>query len=248
MFYHDRNLENASWNAWRHMRPGAYDKAVYASPLLRPVYEEELRVVQARDWSDHCLVEIGSGPGEFLLAFPDHFVIVVGIERSASFIEQAKNTSLNRPSVHHVLGDATELNELLKKANIPELWTHPKLVCCVMNTLGILEPNTRLAVLAEMSKLLDPTDSYMLTVFNRAHFAEGIQCFYQTSPELCGTVKPDHYDLQSGDLRVTETGYYSHWFDPRELAALLTGAGLHNFSVRAYGIALFALGGRLKDA
>lgn len=239
-------LDSFSSSAWQSMKPEVYHKAVYSSPLLCPVYYEELRVVQEYDWTSHCLIEVGSGPGEFLLSFSGQFSIIIGIERSERLIEQAKRASVNQPSVHHILGDAIELNQLLKNMQISELGTHPKLVCCVMNTLGILEPDTRFAVLAEIAKLLENGDSYMLTVFNRAYFADAIRDFYQANPELCGRVEPHHYNIQSGDLRVDETGYYSHWFDLQEFISLLTTAGLRNFQVRSFGVALFALGGRLK--
>ncbi|WP_406631866.1 class I SAM-dependent methyltransferase [Amycolatopsis sp. WGS_07] len=227
------------------MNAEVYDTAFYRFPIFRQVYQDEIRFVRSQDWTDSCLIEVGSGPGEFMLSFPGSFKMMVGVDRSKRLIEYAARQAAGDPSVHLISGDAAQLRQLLEECGPAEAENLPKLVSCVMNTLGILEPDVRSSVMANMAAILRPEDSFLIAVFNREHFGAAVESFYSANPDLCGTVGDGDYDLAAGDLRVESTGYYSHWFDEDELSNDLTTAGFGDFAIERHGVGLFAFGGRI---
>lgn len=227
------------WSVWQDLSAAAYDEAVYGSPLLGPVFDAELRVARRLLTPDSVLIEVGCGTGQFCRRLVGHAGSVVGVDISAGML--AELATCAGGDVVLVEGDACRLAELVAESPLVGALIERRapVVACVMNTLGIMEGETRRRVLEQMAATAGPAGRVFVVVFDGAHFERGIEDFYRLNPRLCGDLTDATIDLVTHELTVPSTGYYSHWFSVDELLAMADQAGLQNVAVAAEGIGWF---------
>jgi SAM-dependent methyltransferase len=226
---------------WQEISSDAYDQAVYQTGELVEVYEEEIRVVTSVASETATLIEVGCGTGHFLRPLTSRFPHIVGIDLSSEFLQRAASSLAGSGKLSLLRDDAVNLAEVLTESFGPcYVNTGPeRVICCVMNTLGIMPAASRRQVLAEIGSLQRPSDSIFLVFFNRKFLPSAVERFYRRNPGLCGPVRDSDVDLVNGDLRVAASGYYSHWFEVDEVEDLLVNAGINAFKVKKVGWSIF---------
>lgn len=233
-------------SVWDDMSPTVYEEAIYANPLLGSVFREELIRANECITSETVLIEIGCGTGRFCLSFLRRVHHIVGIDTSQRALDYlASRAESHRDEISLINGDAAQLACLLRDGAVDlptDFQRRERFIACVMNTLGIMTPKHRVAVLAEMIHSSAPNGNFLLVVFNGDYFEKGVNEFYRKSPLLCGDIVASDVDWEHRDIRVSASGYSSHWFLRDELWRLLRGAGATSFTIEASGIALFATG------
>merc|ERR1719436_994029 len=139
------------------------------------------------------------------------------------FIDYCKQQvpEASRGHVRHLLGDAQELDDLLK-SELPTEWNvegRKKVVICVGNTVGIMPPPIRKNVYQKMKEVAG-SDGYMVVVYwNGNRFGDAVQNFYHKNPQLCGSFTGECIDLDTCTL-TTPSGYRTHWTKPDEARAI----------------------------
>jgi hypothetical protein len=102
-----------------------------------------------------------------------------------------------------------------------------KVFCCLLNTIGVIEPvERRVAVLTTMLACLGIDDTLMVTVFAAERFEVEAKALYGDLEEMINaTIEDVQFDQNTATFRVDGTpGYYSHWFEERELHELVNDA------------------------
>lgn len=230
---------------WQTIGPEAFESAVYNNPLLSEVFNKELEYMEALLSPSTALVEVGCGTGKFCMSFLHRVNLIVGVDLSPVFLNFLKvRWQEHLSNVVLILGDASSLTNLLVSA--PQLqvrfWDHPRIVTCVMNTLGIMPGSIRQNVLNEMVKAMGPGDHFFLVVFNSNSFEQGVNEFYKTVPHLCGVIEEADINWEACEINVASSGYHSHWFSEDEISKMVREAGLKRYSINKIGIALFVTG------
>lgn len=235
---------------WQEISSDAYDEAVYQTGELVEVYQEELRVVTSVASKTATLIEVGCGTGQFLRPLASRFTHIIGVDLSSEFLQYAASSLAGRGRLSLLHDDAANLSETLRMSfGSCYINTGPeRIICCVMNTLGIMPAVSRRQVLAEMGSLQRPSDSMFLVFFNREFLPNAVERFYRRNPALCGPVNDSDVDLVSGDLRVAASGYYSHWFEVAEVEDLLLNAGINAFKIKKVGWSIFVAAGAITSA
>jgi SAM-dependent methyltransferase len=241
---------SAEESLWQQLSGDAYDNAVYENRMLLNIFRQEVSRAAEVASEIPTLIEVGCGTGQFLRPMVSHFAHVVGIDLSATFLQRAA-ASLNgsgRATLIH--GDAGDLSSVLADTfGKPYLISGPsRLICCVMNTLGIMPESSRQRVIAEMGSIRRPSDSVFCVLFDRGYLADAVDSFYKQNPGLCGLIGSTDVDLNRGDLRVASSGYYSHWFNVEEVENLMATAGIKDFVIKKVGWSLFVGAGRIASA
>lgn len=102
-----------------------------------------------------------------------------------------------------------------------------KVFCCLLNTVGVIEPEGRRGDMLEaMLSCLGVDDSLVLTVFAAERFADEAPTLYRDLQEMIDTeVEDTQFDNANATFSVAgNPGYYSHWFTETELHQLVNGA------------------------
>lgn len=94
-----------------------------------------------------------------------------------------------------------------------------KVVCCLLNTLGVMKGRGPREVLRAMVKALGPADILAISVFDACAFQREAPPLYGHLNRLVGSVQDRSFDYQMREFR-TET-YFSHWFDKQGIAEQL---------------------------
>mmetsp|Transcript_97784 Transcript_97784/g.252878 ORF Transcript_97784/g.252878 Transcript_97784/m.252878 type:complete len:600 (+) Transcript_97784:70-1869(+) len=169
------------------------------------------------------VVEVGCGTGEALLPLMDRARYTCGVDFNPHFVEFCRQNvpQEHQERVRHIIGDAQELNTLLKN-ELPPAWVdenRSKIAICVGNTIGIMPPEVRKNVYEQM-KLLAGVHGYMVVVYwNGNRFGDAVQNFYHKNPQLCGKFTGECIDLDTCTL-TTPSGYCTHWTKPEEARAI----------------------------
>lgn len=104
-----------------------------------------------------------------------------------------------------------------------------KLVCCMFNTLGNIDPEERrLFVLETIHDLIHPDDIGVISVFNQAEMATLGRDYYfdgkiqkLVAPPKTKTIR---FESEYGELRTDD--FIGHWFVPKRLEEQCTKANL----------------------
>jgi len=230
---------------WVDIDPKNWGNAIYSGkvPIVFDVYKEELKFVDDIVSKGDSLIEIGCGLGHFLLEFINRVKYCIGIDISQDMLEVARKRAAEMGAEKNLFlinGDVVDSENLVRK-NLPEdFWNSRKVVCCVLNTLGVMKSDVRVNVLKEMRKLVGSNGVFVLILFDKADFADrGINEFYRNVPELCGSFDTDSVDFENGELH-TDNGYYSHWFSREEVQNILKELDLEGKIIKK-GIGLFVV-------
>lgn len=126
-----------------------------------------------------------------------------------------------RYGVNHNLDDTKS-----RKLKQQGFWNHKRIVCNMLNTLGIMNPSIREDTLLEMKELAGPDGTIVLSVFDANYFTKGVEQIYTPLKGLVGDfslgINVDHLT----SVFTTEKGYYSHWFTEEEITNLVREVGL----------------------
>jgi choline kinase/ubiquinone/menaquinone biosynthesis C-methylase UbiE len=184
------------------------------------------------------LVEVGCGTGEFLRPLCDHFRLTVGLDFNANFIEFCNEhlPAGREDKLKFVMGDATELNAVIKRTCPAHIWTDTKIVTCVGNTMGIIPVNLKKKVYQEMIKLAGPKGVMVVVFWNAKCFGDACQNFYHANPQLCGPFGGDSIDFDTTTLTTpAPTSYRSHWTGIEEARQLIRDLNLEEITVEERG-------------
>eukprot|EP00928_Gymnodinium_smaydae_P022064 TRINITY_DN18654_c0_g1_i1.p1 TRINITY_DN18654_c0_g1~~TRINITY_DN18654_c0_g1_i1.p1 ORF type:complete len:636 (-),score=140.84 TRINITY_DN18654_c0_g1_i1:30-1682(-) len=173
--------------------------------------------------SGPLVVEVGCGTGEALLPLADRARYVCGMDFNPHFIEFCRQNvpSVVQDRVRHLVGDAQELDTLLKN-ELPESWTapsRPKVVICVGNTIGIMPKEVKVNVYEQMKNIAGENGYMVVVYWNGNRFGDAVQNFYHKNPQLCGKFTGSCIDLETCTL-TTPSGYCTHWTKPEEARAI----------------------------
>lgn len=104
-----------------------------------------------------------------------------------------------------------------------------KIICNLLNTLGIVKEHSRVAVVENMVKALGPKDQIVISVLDANCFVEEAPVLYKALEPLVGYFNQTAF-IDELHMFKTET-YYSHWFTEEEVIDLLSQAGCRDISI-----------------
>jgi SAM-dependent methyltransferase len=168
---------------------------------------------------------------EELLGLQEKIGYIIGIDASAAMIERTirnlrsyelTNRYMNDVFLIHM--DAREIAEDLPKfLSKHNLQNFPRIFFCMLCTLGNISMPKRARILKAINEVMVPQDIFVASVWNRERFEDGIK-MYQHFKRLIGDFREKNIFRETAEI-VTETGYYSHWFYPKELKELVEKSG-----------------------
>lgn len=230
-------------DAWVKMPPRVMED-VYKLPLIDEVYRAERRLIRKFLDEDCVLLEVGCGTGRFCKSFQGQVRRVVGNDISADFLADIQGEARKlREDLVLIKGNAVKLMNLLKKEPrlTEDLRSRRWVVCCVMNTLGVMEAKIRRPVVSQMIEACGGNGTFFLAVFNKEHFSRGVSELYRPNPDLLGgELKEKDISWDTAEIQVGN--YSSHWFSKREVEALVEEAGLRNYRIlEGPGVGIYVL-------
>jgi SAM-dependent methyltransferase len=104
-----------------------------------------------------------------------------------------------------------------------------KIVCTLLNTVGVLDRESRTAVLQNMMRALGPRDMMVVSVFAAESFAENARELYASLP-FVGLFDRAAFDDSTHEFKTST--YYSRWFTKSDTRKLLTDLGCVNVHVQ----------------
>jgi len=203
---------------------------------------------------DVTLLEFGSGTGRTLIDFAtrgdlDKVKLLLGLDHSQGMLEVARpkrdqiargardrlfffdldGAHANRAfwngqvRLHPSMNDEAHAKRAdFKSANYER---GDRFICCLLNTLGVLDATTREAMLRNMFTAAGDDDSVIISVFDRDAFKVYARELY---PHIRTLVGKDEINEESYDDRLAEFRagyYYSHWFGQDEIESLVEQSG-----------------------
>jgi len=220
---------------WSSFAPEAWENSINADDsFFHSLYEDTVWYLQ-RLLNHHKLtgfLEVGCGTGQIIerVAAKDaaskQEVIssrkFVGIDINAKFIEHCKLNGGH--GVEYFVADATQLVHW-QNENYDSLYDERLVIGCVNNTLSIMPPEIRPAVVRQMRKLAGSEGLVFLTYWNGRKFREGLVNYYKKNPSLCGNFDVATQDFDRRKL-LTETGYTSYWPYENEVELMVISYGV----------------------
>jgi len=195
------------------------------------------------------IVEVGCGTAELFNVIAAEQKLTVGVEICQGMIDLAHETypHLKAPETNCnlIVGNATELNELIKDQ---EIGANP--VCCmIMNTFGILPAEIRPKVVEEMWKVVADGGKLIIGCWAQAEMEHGFESYYSKQPLLCGKAVESDFDFPNGNFKCAESGYESHWWKEDELKEQLESAAPFPVKLEFLkrGVGIFFIGERVQD-
>jgi len=198
------------------------------------------------------LIEIGSGTGRLLFQYIDteidpignrrlkkgdllklkeKIAYIIGVDNSTSMMEKSIQNLMDRNLINRYMKDvflirmdAVNLAKKLPKfLNRYGLQDYPRIFFCMLCTLGNIPMPKRIKVLKAINKTMSPLDNFVVAVWNRERFENGIE-MYEPFKGLIGNFTNRNIFRETAEIH-TETGYYIHWFYAEELKEQLEKTG-----------------------
>jgi hypothetical protein len=217
--------------------------------------DELLAELIARMSQNVALVEFGSGTGrtiEHLIDSPElaeKLSVIVGIDNAPRMLEVARGkrerrlTLDQRGRIFYLELDGSHAERVFwngrallgrvsdegQPKNVPfpqEIYERgDRVICCLLNTLGVLDATTRAALVSSMLTAATANDYLVLSVFAQSAFSEHAGPLYRHISKLVGsrTIPDSAFDDRLAEFR--SGAYFSHWFKEDELRSLVEGAG-----------------------
>jgi len=110
---------------------------------------------------------------------------------------------------------------------------HKKILCCLLNTLGILEEGARAEIIRNMVAAAGPNDTIVFSVFSSEAFDKEAPALYGTITELVGEFTASSFNSRTSEFRTAN--YYSMWFNRDSLRAELERHGCSVVDIQALG-------------
>ena len=232
-----------------HM-PLMWRAAIYtgASPIMTHLLEKQLELLRSMllTKEDSSYVEVGCGTAEMQSQLHKYCKFAVGVELSPMMLELAEtlHPELKTAGNHLVCANAVELEDSLRNTpDIPqeEFWGTEKIVCILMNTLGILPDEIRQRVIHQMIRVAGDNGTVVIGCWHCDSFSVGMDEFYTQHPELCGKIDDSAViDYEKSNMLVPSTGYSSHWFSADEIISFVP-EGDYEIEVKVMGVGIFVL-------
>jgi len=220
---------------WSEFDPAAWENSIQADDgFFQSLYTDTVWYVDRllNEYKLTTFFEIGCGTGQIIerAAQADRVSTRVGMEHrkfvgidiNPKFIEHCKKQT--KYDVEYFVADATRLVEW-QNQNYDELYDERMLVACVNNTLSIMPPEIRPAVVRQMRKVAGQNGLVFLTYWNGRKFREGLVHYYKKNPSLCGNFDIAKQDFERRKL-LTETGYTSYWPYENEVELMVISYGV----------------------
>lgn len=195
------------------------------------------------------IVEVGCGTAELFNVIAAEQKLTVGVEISKKMVDLAYETyphlKAAETNCNLIVGNATELNELIKDH---ELGENP-LCCMIMNTFGILPAEIRPKVVEEMWNVIADGGKLIIGCWAQAEMETGFESYYSQQPRLCGKAVKSDFDFPNGNFHCAESGYESHWWKEEELREQLVAAAPFPVKLEFLkkGVGIFFIGTRVTD-
>lgn len=222
-----RLAEHNEIELWSSFAPEAWENSINADDsFFHSLYEDTVWYIQ-RLLSQYQLsgfLEVGCGTGQIIerVAGKEPSKKFVGIDINEKFIEHCKVNSQH--GVEYFVADATQLVHW-QNENYDDLYDERLVVGCVNNTLSIMPPEIRPAVVRQMRKIAGSDGLVFLTYWNGRKFREGLVHYYKKNPSLCGNFDIATQDFDRRKL-LTETGYTSYWPLENEVELMVISYGV----------------------
>jgi len=105
-----------------------------------------------------------------------------------------------------------------------------KVICNLLNTLGVMDSQQRTEVVRNMISAVKPADRIVISVFDAACFRAEAPGLYRHIPRIVGQPRiPDSaFDWERSEFKLrgpSGPGYFSHWFRKDEISNMLLDEG-----------------------
>lgn len=216
--------------------------------------DELLGDLIARMSQSVALVEFGSGTGrtiEHLATSPEmtqKLSVIVGIDNAPRMLEVARRKRERleleqRQRIFYLELDGSHAERIFwngraqlgrvsdegqaKSSPFPQQTYErgDRVICCLLNTLGVLDTTTRAALVSSMLTAATADDYLVLSVFAQSAFSDHARPLYRHISKLVGsqTIPDSAFDDRLAEFR--SGAYFSHWFKEDELRSLVDSAG-----------------------
>jgi SAM-dependent methyltransferase len=130
------------------------------------------------------------------------------------------------------------INDFVQKLNVVKYNNSVKVVCSLLNTLGvIIGPNgvekaaeARQIALNNMVTVAGRGGKVIISVFSSESFISKAPKLYKSIEKLTGKFDRNSFQTESFEFRTK--GYYSHWFEKREIIDMMNIAGCKNIDCK----------------
>lgn len=230
--------EHNEIDLWSSFAPEAWENSINADDsFFHSLYEDTVWYVQRllNEYKLTGFLEVGCGTGQIIerVAGKDAKKSgmgtrkFVGIDINEKFIEHCKVNG--QYEVEYFVADATRLVQWQNEA-YDGLYDERLVIGCVNNTLSIMPPEIRPAVVQQMRKLAGSDGLVFLTYWNGRKFREGLVNYYKKNPSLCGNFDIATQDFDRRKL-LTETGYTSYWPLENEVELMVISYGVRSSDI-----------------
>lgn len=105
-----------------------------------------------------------------------------------------------------------------------------KIICCLLNTVGVMDQKTRVEVIRNMVAAASPSDLLIFSVLSSASFSQYAPELYKVIQPLVGGSDSNAFHHDSCEFKTDK--YYSQWFDKQSFCATLAEEGCSNLNVK----------------
>ena len=118
-------------------------------------------------------------------------------------------------------GNGKELTKIIAK----RFDASGKIVCNLLNTMGVMELGMRKTVVREMLQSVGCDDKVLLSVFDADYMLTCAPALYKSIERIVGDFTVEEaFDFKKFEFH-TKKPYYSHWFTEQEIIELVASAG-----------------------
>lgn len=106
-----------------------------------------------------------------------------------------------------------------------------KVICCLLNTAGVMDNRMRVEVIRSMVSAASPSDLLIFSGFSGESFSRYAPELYSAIQPLVGDFDGTAFHQDSREFKTDR--YYSKWFDKQGLCAMLEEEGCLNINVKS---------------
>ncbi|MDG6985711.1 MAG: class I SAM-dependent methyltransferase [Nitrososphaerota archaeon] len=180
----------------------------------------------------------------------NRLVCAIGVDKSWPMIEVARknlqktNSRFLAEKTSFLLMDATDLRRFFPDGDVrsrvigslpmnndvlhivrTKYKSSRKIVCCLLNTIGIVSANARATLIDNMVACAGSKGILVVSVFSHRAFKKHAPLLYGSMPGVIGErgLRREYFNFKSATFSAKS--YYSHWFKNEEITNLLTEHG-----------------------
>ncbi|MFA4849861.1 MAG: methyltransferase domain-containing protein [Methanoregula sp.] len=196
------------------------------------------KYLENSDPRDISLIEIGSGTGRFLQKFlldlQKHesnkklrkIRKIIGVDFSTKMIEKSKkkikeNNSLNsliKNKVFFINEDAKNIDFEKFENNKCNIRSSRNIVFCMLNTLGIVLPEDRDAIIKKMLEISKNDGSVFISLYSSDAWIHA-RPIYSAMTDITGPIDENAFDDIKHEFQTTQ--YYTKWFSDQDITEII---------------------------